>query len=56
MAYSLTSESKSLFPLSLQPSAFSLDWMAPALLMTGNESILWEVTWLNRSSQRFLFR
>jgi hypothetical protein len=30
--------------------------VAPALLMTGNESILWEVAWLIRSSRRSLCR
>ncbi len=30
--------------------------VAPALLITENLPVLWEVTWLNRSSQRFLCR
>jgi putative Ca2+/H+ antiporter (TMEM165/GDT1 family) len=30
--------------------------VAPALLITESLPVLWEVTWLNRSSQRFLCR
>ena len=54
---SWSDESEKLF-VSTQPSAFSLQprLVAPALLIAGNELILREVLWLNRSLQRFLCR
>jgi hypothetical protein len=45
---------KVLISISHSPYAIRFGLVAPALLITENESNLWEVVWLNRSSGRSL--